>query len=121
MKQTMTSQIPLLSLKAQHERLAPELRQAVLKVVDSGTFIMGPEVEGIEKEIAGICGVKHAVGVSSGSEVKPTVAEKVRNLPSIGNSMMLGQRMPRPRSNDPAPMRIAAPRKLRSNPTAPRI
>ena len=68
MKQTLTTNIPLMSLKAQHERLAPELRQAVVRVVDSGAFIMGPEVKQFETEFAAALGARHAVGVSNGTD-----------------------------------------------------
>ena len=77
MKQTMTTKIPLLSLKAQHERLAPELRQAVLKVVDSGTFIMGPEVKQFEAEFAAALGARHAIGVSNGTDALRVALEAV--------------------------------------------
>ncbi|MDD5629132.1 MAG: DegT/DnrJ/EryC1/StrS family aminotransferase [Elusimicrobia bacterium] len=77
MKQSMTTPIPLLSLKAQHERLAPELRQAVLKVVDSGIFILGPEVKQFEAEFAAALGARHAVGVSNGTDALRVALEAV--------------------------------------------
>ena len=63
----MTTNIPLMSLKAQHELLAPELRQAVVRVVDSGTFILGPEVRQFEAEFAALVAGRHCVAVSSGT------------------------------------------------------
>lgn len=77
MKQTMTTNIPLLSLKAQHERLAPELRQAVVKVVDSGVFILGPEVRQFEAEFAAALRCPHAVGVSNGTDALRIALEAV--------------------------------------------
>jgi dTDP-4-amino-4,6-dideoxygalactose transaminase len=60
--------VPALDLKRQYATVKAEADGAIRRVVECQGFIMGPEVEGIEKEIAAFCGVKHAVGVSSGSE-----------------------------------------------------
>ncbi len=73
----MTTPIPLLSLKTQHERLAPELRQAVVRVVDSGTFILGPEVKQFEVEFAAALGAQHAIGVSNGTDAIRIALEAV--------------------------------------------
>ena len=61
-------QVPLLDLGAQHSALRPELDAAIARVLDHGHFINGPEVAAFEAEIARYCGVKHAVGVSSGTD-----------------------------------------------------
>jgi dTDP-4-amino-4,6-dideoxygalactose transaminase len=55
-------------LARQHERLSGELAAAFRRVVDAGAFILGPEVEAFEREIATYCHSEHAVGVSSGSD-----------------------------------------------------
>ncbi|MEM6749801.1 MAG: DegT/DnrJ/EryC1/StrS family aminotransferase [Planctomycetota bacterium] len=60
--------VPLFDLTLQHEQLRPELRRAFESVVDSGHFIMGPAVEAFETKLAEFCGVKHAIGVSSGAD-----------------------------------------------------
>jgi dTDP-4-amino-4,6-dideoxygalactose transaminase len=60
--------VPLLDLKAQYAPLREEIRQAMDSVCDSQQFILGPEVEALEREMADFCGVKHAVGVSSGTD-----------------------------------------------------
>lgn len=62
------SKIPLLDLAAQNGPLMGEIRQAFERVASSGHFIMGPEVEAFEKEIAEHIGVSHAIGVSSGTD-----------------------------------------------------
>ncbi len=59
---------PLLDLQPIHKIIREELRQAVLRVLDSNQFIGGPEIDNFEREIASYCGVKHAVGVSSGTD-----------------------------------------------------
>ena len=63
-----TTKIPLLSLTKQRERIGQELRQAVTKVMDSGIFILGPEVKAFETEFAAAFGARHAVGVSNGTD-----------------------------------------------------
>lgn len=60
--------VPLLDLKAQYEALKVEIQQAMERVCESQSFILGPEVASLEKEIAQLCGVKHGVGVSSGTD-----------------------------------------------------
>ncbi|MDA8406739.1 MAG: DegT/DnrJ/EryC1/StrS family aminotransferase [Deltaproteobacteria bacterium] len=59
---------PLLDLEPIHKTIREDLRQAVLRVLDSNQFIGGPEIDNFESEIASYCGVKHAVGVSSGTD-----------------------------------------------------
>lgn len=62
------TQIPLIDLKAQYCSIQPELEEAVLRVLRSGHYILGPEVEALEKEIAAYCSTDHAVGVASGTD-----------------------------------------------------
>ena len=59
---------PLLDLEPIHTPIRDELRQAVLRVLDSNHYIGGPELENFEREISAYCGVKHAAGVSSGTD-----------------------------------------------------
>lgn len=60
--------IPLLDLGAQLSPLREEIVAAVTKVIDSTTYIQGPEVLALEDEIAAYCGAEAAVGVSSGTD-----------------------------------------------------
>ena len=60
--------VPLLDLKTQFARIQAEVEDAVLRVVRSQQFIMGPEVEALESELADYCGAKHCVAVSSGTD-----------------------------------------------------
>jgi dTDP-4-amino-4,6-dideoxygalactose transaminase len=62
------TKIPLLDLKAQYSAIRSEIGQAIERVVDSQHFILGPEVEALEKEIASFCHARFAVGVSSGTD-----------------------------------------------------
>ena len=55
-------------VQALHRPLESELRQAVWRVLDSGQFILGAEVDAFERELAAAAGVAHAVGVSSGTD-----------------------------------------------------
>jgi len=60
--------VPLLDLKPQYLSLKKELDEAVLRVAESQYFILGPEVEKMEKEFCDYLGCKHAIGVSSGTD-----------------------------------------------------
>lgn len=60
--------VPLLDLAAHHAPMREALYDAMRRVADSQRFILGPEVEAFEREIAELCGVTHGIGVSSGSD-----------------------------------------------------
>jgi dTDP-4-amino-4,6-dideoxygalactose transaminase len=60
--------VPLLDLQLQNAGLAPQLTEAFQRVLKSGQFIGGPEVESFEKSVAARVGVPHAIGVSSGTD-----------------------------------------------------
>lgn len=64
----MTMQIPFLDLKPQYQELQPELDAAHRRVMESGWYVLGPEVEAFEQEFAAYCGSKHCVGVGNGLE-----------------------------------------------------
>lgn len=51
-----------------HHDIRDELGKAFTRVLDSGWFIMGPELEAFENEFAAYCGVKHCIGVGNGLE-----------------------------------------------------
>lgn len=59
-------QVPFLDLQRIHREIRSPLETAFRRVLDSGWFIMGPEVEAFEDEFAKYCGVKHCVGVGNG-------------------------------------------------------
>jgi dTDP-4-amino-4,6-dideoxygalactose transaminase len=60
--------VPLLDLRAQLEYLEEDLIKAVTRVVRSTQYIGGPEVTGLEEEIAKYCGTDYGVAVSSGTD-----------------------------------------------------
>ena len=55
-------------LQAHTRRFEPELRAAVARVLASGWFALGPEVEAFEREFAEYCGSAHCVGVANGTD-----------------------------------------------------
>jgi dTDP-4-amino-4,6-dideoxygalactose transaminase len=63
-----TQPIPLLDLKAQYARIREEVRAAFDRVADAQFFIGGPEVEGLEREIAEYSQCQFGVGVTSGTD-----------------------------------------------------
>lgn len=65
---SLTLQVPLLDLSAQYASLRGELLAAITRVCDSQRFVMGPEVESLEQELADYLHAAHAIGVSSGSD-----------------------------------------------------
>lgn len=68
MSDPAAGRVPLLDLGVQYRPLREELLGAIARVCDSGLFILGPEVEALERELARALGVEHAVAVSSGTD-----------------------------------------------------
>ncbi len=60
-------QVPLLDLKAQQATIRDEIARALLEVVDSTTYILGPKVVAFEEAFAAYVGSKHCIGVNSGT------------------------------------------------------
>ncbi len=60
--------IPLIDLVSQYRSIRQEIDQAIHQVLERGTFILGPKVAAFEETIASYLGVKHAVGVASGTD-----------------------------------------------------
>jgi dTDP-4-amino-4,6-dideoxygalactose transaminase len=60
--------VPLFDTATPLAPLRDELKAAVARVLDSGRYILGPEVRSFEREFAAWCGVEHAVGVANGTE-----------------------------------------------------
>src|SRR6185295_1093481 len=60
--------IPILDLQGEIHDLWSEIQPAVESVLKSGAFILGPEVQKFEAECAAYLGVKHAIGLNSGTD-----------------------------------------------------
>jgi dTDP-4-amino-4,6-dideoxygalactose transaminase len=59
--------VPLSDLRAQYNRIAPELMNAVHEALESTAYVLGPKVQQFEKDFAAYCGAKHCIGVNSGT------------------------------------------------------
>ena len=59
--------VPMLDLRAEYISMKEEIDGAVQRVIESGTFVMGPELEAFEQQFAGYIGAKYAIGVGSGT------------------------------------------------------
>jgi dTDP-4-amino-4,6-dideoxygalactose transaminase len=64
----VTDPIPFIDLAAQRRRLGKAMDEAILRVVDHGGYIMGPEVRALEAELAGFCGARHAISCANGTD-----------------------------------------------------
>jgi dTDP-4-amino-4,6-dideoxygalactose transaminase len=64
----MSSKTPLIDVKAQYERLIPDILERMREVLDSGVFILGPNVQAFEREAASYLGVPRTVGVANGTD-----------------------------------------------------
>jgi len=61
-------QIPMVDLRGQYEALQNEIESGFQEVLQSTRFVLGPHGAALEEEIAAYCGVRHAVGVASGTD-----------------------------------------------------
>jgi dTDP-4-amino-4,6-dideoxygalactose transaminase len=61
-------QIPLVDVKAQYAPLVPRLQAAFAEVLESGKFILGPNVKAFEEESASYLGVPETIGVANGTD-----------------------------------------------------
>ncbi len=73
--------IPFLDLARRAASLEPDLSEAVDRVVRSGNYLLGPELEAFELEFAAFAGRRHAVGVASGTEALRLVLVSLRLEP----------------------------------------
>ncbi len=60
--------VPLLDLRAQYKSIKEDVEKTILRIAESQMLVLGPEVEKLERTLADYCGVKFAVGVSSGTD-----------------------------------------------------
>lgn len=63
-----STHIPMLDLKAQYRSIEEEIREAIDSVLESQHFILGPQVQALEEEVARYCGARFGVGVASGTD-----------------------------------------------------
>jgi dTDP-4-amino-4,6-dideoxygalactose transaminase len=65
---TMNQPIPMLDLRDEIAELKDEILAAISRVLDSTAFILGPEVKGLEQDLANYLGVKHVITLNSGTD-----------------------------------------------------
>lgn len=58
--------VPFLDLRAMQRELGEDLERTVARVLESGWYLLGPELEEFERAFASYCGTRHCVGVGSG-------------------------------------------------------
>ena len=67
-EQALLPSVPLLALDRQHGPLREQIRTAIDRVVDSGRFVLGPDVTDLEAELARALDVPHVISCASGSD-----------------------------------------------------
>ena len=60
--------IPIVDLKRQYKQTGAEIEKAVVDVLRSGAYILGPNTKALEQEFAQYLGTKHAIGLNSGTD-----------------------------------------------------
>ncbi|ODA68690.1 UDP-2-acetamido-2-deoxy-3-oxo-D-glucuronate aminotransferase [Methyloligella halotolerans] len=66
--ESVAKPLAFIDLAAQQERIRPQVEQAVLRVLDHGKYIMGPEITQLEEDLARFCGAKHSIACGSGTD-----------------------------------------------------
>jgi UDP-2-acetamido-2-deoxy-ribo-hexuluronate aminotransferase len=64
----MTTPIPFIDLQAQRRRIGEPMNRAIAQAVESGQWIMGPQVQALEEKLAAFAGVKHAIACANGTD-----------------------------------------------------
>jgi len=64
----MSDPIAFIDLAAQRKRIGSAMDEAILKVVNHGGYIMGPEVKTIEADLSAFCGAKHVISCANGTD-----------------------------------------------------
>jgi dTDP-4-amino-4,6-dideoxygalactose transaminase len=60
--------VPLMDIRGQYEQLLPEIKSLVCDVIESGRFILGPNVRALEEEVAATIGYGQAIAVANGTD-----------------------------------------------------
>jgi dTDP-4-amino-4,6-dideoxygalactose transaminase len=60
--------VPLMDIRSQYADLLDDVKRAVCDVIDSGVFILGPNMRALEEEVASAVGAAHAVAVGNGTD-----------------------------------------------------
>jgi dTDP-4-amino-4,6-dideoxygalactose transaminase len=71
--------VPFVDLATEHRELRTEIDEAIRRVIQDGSFILGRDLEDFEKEFAAYCGSRHAIGVGSGLDAL-TLALQARGI-----------------------------------------
>ena len=74
----MGARIPILDLAAEYAEVGPAMEAAVLRVLRSGQYVLGPETAAFEEEMAALVGTRFAIGVGSGTEALVLALQALR-------------------------------------------
>jgi dTDP-4-amino-4,6-dideoxygalactose transaminase len=66
-RETPSEMVPFIDLRAQYHAIKPQIDEAILRVLDSTQFVLGPEVDAFEARFAAYCSTSHAIGLNSGT------------------------------------------------------
>ena len=83
--------IPFLDLQAINNQYSEEILNEVIKVINSGWYILGEQVELFEQEFADYCGTKHCIGVANGLDALIIILEAYKELGlfSVGDEVIV--------------------------------
>lgn len=116
--------IPFIDLQAQRKRIESEINEAIQSVVESGRYVLGPEVTELERQLAAFCKAEHSVSCANGTdalalalmawEIKPgdavfcpsfTFVATAQVIPWLGATPVFVDILPDTYNMDPAHLR----------------
>lgn len=80
MKYSEENMVPFLSLKDVNESFEPELSETIGRVIRSGWYLLGKEVNNFEEQFAQYCGVKHCIGVANGLDALTLIMRAYKEM-----------------------------------------
>ena len=129
-----------IDLQAQRRRIEPEISLAVQRVIESGRYVLGPEVGELEKQLAAWCGARHAVSCANGTDalalalmawgVKPgdavfcpsfTFVATAQVIPWLGATPVFVDILPDTYNMDPASLEAAIARVKAEGKLVPKV
>ncbi|MBA3813745.1 MAG: DegT/DnrJ/EryC1/StrS aminotransferase family protein [Alphaproteobacteria bacterium] len=71
--------IPFIDLATQQKRIRPQIEAAMVRILDHGAYIMGPEVYALEAQLSSFCGAQHTLSCSNGTDAL-TLVLRAKNV-----------------------------------------
>ena len=100
------------------QALRERIRDRIVEVVDRGIYILGPEVEAFERELADYLGARHVIGVANGTDAITIALGRSGSAPATRWSCRRSRSTPRPRRSSTPGARPCSATSIRTRATS---